>query len=250
MRSVIAALAVMMLVLSLSAAAMTDTSAFSTSFFKSIGTDYNALSTYSEMDLRTPDLRITGQGQITTEIGLLSGSSELLQNFRYSASKYYNYNGYASMSSSAAGTGVTGLSSKISFNGLTTLLNPSDLYDAHTNVQAKLFGLGMASIQTDHPEGCKTLFYNGGGHDTSVYAAFYPPIVDPDEKDGPPKGYTVSFEPYSLEFDQPADFVERDVSFDYMLSDHGVDLYNLNFYQELEVSGVSCVSEMTYLRRL
>lgn len=243
MRSVVAVL-IVLAVLSLPSTGTTDTSAFTSTYFKAINADSSALRTFSENIIRTPDLSLLSRGQVTAEINGI-GVSEISQNALCSAGKYEYYSGFASLSSSVSGTGVQQVYSGMSFEGLTVLTNPSDDYSAQTNVMAKIFGLGMGSLKTDSIKDCKTIFFMESGHTTEASALFWP-VIEKEQK--PQNHYSVTFEPYAVELEQPADYFGRDVNLQFGLSDSGIEFYGYDFYQEIEIGGTSCMSGMRYLR--
>ena len=235
------AIGMVICLLSISAAAFSETEVSSSNFLSSFDTEFSAFRSISNSEITLPDLKLISDSRITTEAYTKSGgTSEILQNafFRGLKSNDGSYSFFGSLSSSASATGVRGLESVLNFKGSSIVLNPADDPDSACKVEAKLLGLSMAS-----PGSNNYIFASKAEHNTETDTA----ILSAEEwMTEEPKIFELSIMPDSLEFDEPVDSIEEDLTLSFGLSHNDLAYYAYDFSRTIENDDVTFISEMTY----
>lgn len=209
-----------------------DAQAFTNSHLISYGSDFSILRTVSDNSINTADLCFDSFGEVSTELETEGGDGEIGQSLFFSAERAEGFSGYASLSHSVAGTDVLSMDSSMTCSGYLSTSPSSD----RTHVESQSYGLTMAAPGTDDYSLSLT-----GGHETKTNGALTPV---PEWMTEEPKEFCVSLEPYSLDFECPADFLSEDVDLDFLVRENDVALYNYDFERKLEVGDVSCQVDM------
>jgi hypothetical protein len=237
MKSVLAA-AVVLSTLIASAYAATESTAFTNSHLISYGSDFSAAKTISKNEISTSDLNFKSEGSVVTEISLAdSGISEIYQGLYFSGSANGGFGGSSSLYSSVSGENVIEMSSAISGTAMTTISTSND----NTKVESTSAGAVMVNPGTNKYE-----LTEEGGHETITNSGVVSlPLWMIDET---PKEYTVSFESYPLEFEEPADFASEDVQLNYGTYYNLLSYYAYDFSRTVVVDEITSLSEMNYFK--
>lgn len=214
------------------AEAYSDAQAFTNSHLISYGSDFSILRTVSDNSITTADLNFDSFGEINTELETEGGDGEIEQSLFFSAEKAAGFSGYASLSHSVEGTGVLSMDAKMTCSGRSSTSPSSD----NTHVESQSYGLTMAAPGTD--DYALSIL---GGHETKTDGALTPV---PEWMTEEPKEYCVAFEPYSLDFECPADFLSQDIDLDFLVRENDVAMYDYDFGRNLDVGDAACQVNM------
>ena len=108
----------------------------------------------------------------------------------------------------------------------------------NTKVESNIFGVGLADPGTTDYE-----FTLNGGYSTSTDAAVAQVPISMTEGS---KEYSITFEPYALNLDTPADVLKNDVSVNYQVENNMLAAAGYDFNRDMTIGDVSCNTEMDY----
>jgi hypothetical protein len=129
------------------------------------------------------------------------------------------------------------MNSKMQVGGGSTISPSND----NTKVESTSSGVGLANPGTTDYK-----FTLSGGHNTFTTAAVaqVPTYMTED-----PKEYSVTFDPYPLNLDLPADVLKEDVSVNFQVENNMLAAAGYDFNRDLTIGDVSCNTEMDYYHR-
>jgi hypothetical protein len=236
-------------ILAIPACAFSETESFTKSFLFNYDTDQSVLRTIAKDLVTTPELNLVSDAWLTTVVDVgKGGTSSIEQNTLFSGGRDAQgmYSGSGSLFSSAAGTSVSNIDSRLFYNGISIVSNPSDDPEASYSVESTGMGMSMASPGTND-------YYFGveAGHNTVTDATF---IRVPQWKTEDPKTFSISMIPNSLQADNsmdfgPMDFAQEDLNLNFGVSENQLDFYNYDFSQTIENGQTTFTSRMAFAKK-
>jgi hypothetical protein len=186
-----------LIVLVHTAPASTDTNAITTSFLVSNTSDSSSLQTISSHIVNTPDLDLSSQSMIETDLGMLQGTSETKQALYFSSDNTPDFNSIGMMRYSFNGTNILSIDSKMNCNGIfQKLCSPGSVKVASSSLSLGLVDPGSNNY---------TFAMVGNYNVTNINSITPDPSWAPEDS----KEFSVSLVSSPLLLEEPADFVKE-----------------------------------------
>jgi len=224
------------------ASGITETSAFTNSFFASPFSELAASRTISQSFISSPDLNYISNGKVDANVIQPGGGNSIIKQNIYSTA--YNNGGLgsglgggASFSSKVTATNVKGSSLVMTGTSNAEICNKQD----HSKIESWTFGMCLAMPN----EGEYSLEMNGAQETKTnmVPALAVIPVFDNDLLN---KELIIAFEQTPSEFDEPVDVIQQEVDFNYGTSNNKPTFYGYDFTNEIAVEDIACSSSMSF----
>jgi hypothetical protein len=235
------ALAILVFVVALAnqASGVVETSAYTNSFLVSTDSELPVLRTISLSTVTSPEIYYHSNGQIDSYVVQPGGGAAVISQGVYSTAHNYlgGLGGGASFSSKVTATNTNG--SELVMTGTSTaeVCYSQD----YALIQSKTFGFGIANPG----EGEYDFGVNGNQSTTSTTLPVpVPKVMNADEFLY--KELNVTFKQKSLEMEEPADFLQQEINFNYGTFNNQPTFYGYDFSSVLTVEDTSCSSYMSF----
>ena len=238
MRMTIAIL-VCIMALATQASGVTQTSASTNSLLLSTYSDLAAVRTIEQNSVSAPDLNYESNGQVDSYVTQPGGGSSIISQGLYTGAQ--NNGGLGGMASfNAKVTATQATNSQIIMTGTssTEVCNKQD----NSQIQSQTFGLGMAK-----PGEGEYSFATTGQQLTvsdQVPALRATPVLINDKYAN--KDLVVTFTQDSQKFEQPVDFMQQAVNFNYGEYDSQPTFFGYDFTSTIAVEDTLCSSYMSF----
>lgn len=228
--------------LAMQASGVTETSAFTNSFFASPFSELAASRTISQSFITSPDLNYISNGKVDANVIQPGGGNAIISQNIYSTA--YNNGGLgsglgggASFSSKVTATNVKGSSLVMTGTSNAEICNKQD----HSKIESWTFGLCMATLN----EGEYSLDLSGA-QETKTNLAPALAVIPVFDHDLLNKELIIAFEQTPSEFDEPVDVIRQDVDFNYGTSNNQPTFYGYDFTNDIAVDDIVCSSSMSF----
>jgi hypothetical protein len=223
-----------------SANASSESSAITFSFLSANESDSSTLNTISGHSFTTPDLKVTAQSEVDTDLGMVQGTSEIKQGLSFSTNNTEGFEAIGVMGYTFNATNVISIDSKMKSAGVFQELNSPQ----SAGMQSGSMSMGLIDPETND---YKFALY--GDYNVTNTASME---SDPSSAPEDAKVFSISLESSPLLLEEPADFVHESANLKYWIEPDDTGEYENPGYlfsksRDMEMGDTTFHSDVTIL---
>lgn len=232
---------VLVATLATQASGVVDTSASTSSFLVSSGSELAAARTISESSLSSPEMYYSSNGQIDSHVAQPGGGEAIISHNVYTT--YHNYYGAlgGTVFFSNKMTATNSMGSDLIMTGTAT--GEVCYSQEYAMVKSEAFGMGIANV------GEGECSFDVDGEQKAVSTRMPTPVpvlIFPNDYSD--KELVVTFKQKSLDIEEPLEILHEEVDFSYNTINNQLSRYNYDFSSFLSSEDTSCNSYMSLYR--
>jgi hypothetical protein len=234
MMKLVLALCLALIMLCQFAEASSESSAITFSFLSVNESDSSSQRTISEHSFATPDLEVSTQSEIETDLGMVQGTSDIKQGLSYSTNNTEGFKAIGMMGYTFNATNVVSIDSKMKSTGVFQELN--SLQSA--GMQSESMSMGLID-----PESNDYKFALYGNYNVTNTASMQ---ADPSFAPEDAKVFSISLESSPLLLEEPADFVQESANLKYWVEPEDIGIL-FSSDRDMEMGDTTFHSDVTIL---
>jgi|WetSurMetagenome_2_1015567.scaffolds.fasta_scaffold132203_2 hypothetical protein len=214
--------------------AFSESNAVTFSFLSINESDSTTQSTISGQSFATPDLGVTMQSEIETDLGMIQGDSQSKQGLSFSSNNSEDFKAVGVMGYTFNATNVVSIDTKMKSTGSFQQLNSP----ASDGMQSESLSMGLID-----PGSNDYKFALYGDNNITNTATLEPDtLLDPKDD----KEFSISLESSPLLLEEPADFVKESANLKYWVDPEDIGiLFDSN--RDMEIGDTTFHSDVTIL---
>jgi hypothetical protein len=222
------------------AEASSESSAKTFSFLSANESDSSTQKTITGHSFATPDLKVSTQSEIETDVGMVQGTSDIKQGLSFSTNNTEGFEAMGVMSYTFNATNVVSIDSKMKNTGVFQELNSPQ----SAGMQSESMSMGLIDPETNDYKFALYENYNV----TNTASMERDPLFVPEDA----KVFSISLESSPLLLKEPADFVSESANLKYWIEPDDTGEYDdigilFSSYRDIEMGDTTFHSDVTVL---